>query len=711
MRLMGGVTLLMSGVMAMGQGSVAGLQYPAARISDQVDDYFGVKVADPYRWMEDVDSAEVKAWVDSENAVTQAFLADVPARDRIHARLMELNSFERISAPGRAGGRYFFSKNTGLQNQAVVYWQEGPDGAPHVLLDPNTLAADGTVSLGASAVSEDGKLWAYSLQEAGSDVAKVHVREVATGHDLPDVVEWVKFSGVSWRKDASGFYYSSFGVPRTDAERAQALKRANFNHKVYFHKMGTPQTEDAVVYERPDDKEFLLNGEVSEDGRWLALSAGKGHTNELFVRDLTKLDRAPVAIAPVDDAVYSLVDVVGHEAWVFTNKDAPNGKIVKVDLEHPASNGWVTVVPEGKNSLESVTTVGGRMVLSYLVDAKTEVELCGMDGRLERKVALPGIGSAGVSGGKRSYTDTFFVFTNYTTPSTIFHLDLKTGAVTLYRAPKLVFDPKLYETKQVFATSKDGTQVPVFLTYKKGTPMDGSAPAILYGYGGFSISLGPAYASSRLAWVEMGGIYAEAILRGGGEYGETWHEAGTKVHKQNVFDDFIACAEYLIAHKYTSAKKLAINGGSNGGLLVGAVELQRPELFGAAIAQVGVLDMLRFDKFTIGYAWKPDYGSPSENKAEFEAIYKYSPLHNVRTGVGYPPTLITTADHDDRVFPAHSFKFAAALQAAAEKTPGAAPMLIRVETRAGHGGGMPLSKQLDVTADMYGFLVKELGMQ
>ncbi len=693
----------------MGQGTMS-LRYPAARVSDQVDDYFGVKVADPYRWMEEVDSPEVKAWVEGENAVTQAFLADVPARGRIHARLMELNSFERISAPGRAGGRYFFSKNTGLQNQAVVYWQEGPEGAPQVLLDPNTLAADGTVSLGASAVSEDGKLWAYSLQEAGSDVAKVHVREVATGRDLPDLVEWVKFSGVSWRKDGSGFYYSSFGVSKTAEERAQALKRANFNHKVYFHKLGTAQTDDAVVYERPDDKEFLLGGGVSEDGKWLVLSAGKGHTNELFVKDLAKAEPPLIAIAAKDDAIYSVVDIVGHEAWVFTNKGAPNGKVVKVDLNHPAASGWVTVVAEGKNSLEGVTTAGGRMVLSYLVDAKTEVELRGMDGKLERVVALPGIGSAGVSGGKRSYTDTFFTFTNYTTPSTVYHLDLKTGAVRVYKSPKLVFDPKLYETKQVFATSKDGTKVPVFLTYKIGTPLDGSAPAILYGYGGFNVSLGPAYASSRLAWVEMGGIYAEAILRGGGEYGEKWHEAGTKLHKQNVFNDFIACAEYLVANKYTSPKKLAINGGSNGGLLVGAVELQRPELFGAAVAQVGVMDMLRFDKFTIGYAWKADYGSPSENKTEFEAIYKYSPLHNVKAGVPYPPTLITTADHDDRVFPAHSFKFAAAMQAAAAQTPGAAPVLIRVEMRAGHGGGMPLSKQLDATADTYGFLVKELGM-
>jgi len=691
------------------------LKYPAARLAEQVDDYFGTRVADPYRWMENVDSVEVKTWVDAENAVTQNFLKDVPARAKIHARLMELNNFERISAPGREGGRYFFSRNSGLQNQSVLYWQQGPEGDSKVLLDPNTLAADGTIALGGSSVSEDGKLLAYSLAEAGSDVEKVHVKEVATGHDLPDLVEWVKFSGLSWMKDGSGFFYSSFGVPKTDQERAEALKRANFNHKIYFHKLGTPQTADVVVFARPDDKEMLVNGGVSEDGHWLAITQGKGNTNSLAVKDLTKpgwqAASAPVIqIAPKDDAIYQWVDGVGHEAWIFTNKDAPNGKIVKVDLDHPGQAGWKTVVAEGANPLEGTATVDGRLILTYLVDAKSEVEIHSMDGKLDSKVALPGIGTTGVSGGKRTDTDTFFTFTNYTTPPTVYHLDMKTGAVKLYRAPKLVFDPAQYETKQVFAPSKDGTKVPIFITYKKSTKLDGTAPTILYGYGGFNISLGPAYSSARLAWLEMGGIYAEAILRGGGEYGEKWHNAGTKLQKQNVFDDFIGCAEYLIVNKYTTAKKLAINGGSNGGLLVGAVELQRPEMFGAVLAQVGVMDMLRFDKFTIGYAWKSDYGSPSEHEDEFRAILKYSPVHNVKAGVHYPPTLITTADHDDRVFPAHSFKFAAAMQAAAEKTPGAAPMLIRVETRAGHGGGMPLSKQLDVTADMYAFLVKSLGM-
>ena len=709
-----------AGVLALASiSTVAGaqaLQYPAARVSDHTDVYFGTTVADPYRWMEDVDSPEVKQWVDAENQVTQSFLSDVPQRAKIHARLMELNDYERFTAPDSTHGRYFYRRNSGLQNQAVLYWQEGPGGDAKVLLDPNTLRTDGTVSLQSASPSDDGKLLAYALAEAGSDLEKIHVKVVATGEDLPDVVDWVKFSGVSWLKDGSGFFYSSFGVPKTDAEKAEALKKAAYFHKVYFHKLGTSQTDDMVVFERTDDKEMTVGAGVSEDGHWLPIYQSKGNHNALAVKDLTKpgwqSETAPVIkIAPTDDATYEWVDSVGHDVWIKTNKDAPNGKIVKVDLEHPERSNWKTIVPETRNSLEAATTVHGTLILTYLVDAKSAVELRQLDGELIQKLALPGIGSVAIHGGKKSDEETFFTFTNYTTPPTVYRLDMKTFASTVWKRPKLTFDPTQYETTQVFAPSKDGTKVPLFVTHKRGMALDGTAPTILYGYGGFNISLGPGYSSSRMAWLEMGGVYAEAILRGGGEYGEKWHMAGTKLHKQNVFDDFIGCAEFLIANKYTSAKKLAINGGSNGGLLVGAVELQRPELFGAALAQVGVMDMLRFDKFTIGYAWKSDYGSPSDNEAEFRSNLKFSPVHNVKPGVHYPPTLITTADHDDRVFPAHSFKFAAALQAAAEKTPGAAPALIRVETRAGHGGGMPLSKQMDVTADMYAFLVKELAIQ
>lgn len=704
---------VLAGVLVMSStaGMAQSLKYPAAHTVDQVDDYFGTKVHDPYRWMENVDSAEVKTWVDAENALTQSFLADVPARNKIHARLMELNNFERFTAPSTQAGRYFYNRNSGLQNQAVLYWQQGPAGEAKVLIDPNTLSNDGTIALDSISVTDDGKLMAYALAEAGSDVQKVRVKVIETGQDLPDIVDFMKFSGMSWKKDGSGFFYSSFGVPKTEAERAEALKHAAVFHKLYFHKLGTPQSDDKVVFERADDKEMLVGGGVSEDGRWLFLSQSKGHNNALAVRDLTKPDAPLITIAAVDDARYEPVDTVGHEVWLMTNKGAPKGRIVKVDLEHPEPANWKTVVAEGQHSIEHASSVHGMLILTYLVDAKSEVELHTLDGKLDRKLQLPGIGLAIMHGGKRTDTETFYTFTNYTTPPTVYRLDLKSFESSVWKQPKLVFNPAEYETKQVFAPSKDGTKVPLFITYRKGTKLDGTAPTILYGYGGFNISLGPAYSSSRLGWIEMGGIYAEAILRGGGEYGEQWHAAGTKLQKQNVFDDFIGCAEYLIKNSYTSPKKLAINGGSNGGLLVGAVELQRPELFGAVLAQVGVMDMLRFDKFTIGYAWKSDYGAPSENEAEFHAIYKYSPVHNVKAGTHYPPTFITTADHDDRVFPAHSFKFAATMQAAAAQTPGAAPVLIRVETRAGHGGGMPLSKQLDVTADMYAFLVKELGMK
>ena len=697
--------------------SLKPLTYPEARISDHVDTCFGTQIPDPYRWMEDLDSPEVAAWVEAENALTQSFLAGVPARNRIHARLLELVNFERTGAPDHTRGRYFFARNSGLQNQPLFYWQQGLSGEPMLLLDPNTLAEDATISVTSTAVSDDGSLFAYALSEAGSDLQRIRVRRVDTGEDLADVVEWVKFSGVSWLQDGSGFFYSSYGVPTSEAERADFLKRVAEFHKVYFHKLGTPQTEDIAVFSRPDDKEMLCAGGVSEDGRWLVLSQGKGHTNALAAKDLTKPDWLTsgsedlIQIAPMDDATYTWVDNDGHHLWLFTNKDAPKGAIVKLDLNDPARDLWQTIVPERANSLESVTSAHSTLILTYLVDAKSEVEVHSLSGDLLNKLALPGLGLVAMHGGKHTDSETFFTFTNYTTPGTVYRLDMTSFAASPWRAPKLVFDPSLYETAQLFATSKDGTPVPIFVTRKRSVPLDGNAPAILYGYGGFGVSLGPAYASSRLAWLEMGGIYAEAILRGGGEYGEDWHQAGTKTRKQKVFDDFIACAEYLIANRYTSPGKLAINGGSNGGLLVAAVALQRPELFGAAIPQVGVLDMLRFDQFTIGYAWKPDYGSPSDNEEDFRAILQYSPLHNIKPGTSYPPMLITTADHDDRVYPAHSFKFAAAMQHAAMHPPGNPnPILIRIETRAGHGGGMPLSKQLEVTADMYAFLVEELAI-
>ena len=691
------------------------LNYPAARASDHADVYFGTTVADPYRWMEDLDSDEVEAWVNAENALTRDYLSDVPERNRIHARMLQLVDYERFSAPEREGGRYFYQRNSGLQNQAVLFWQQGESGEPVVLLDPNQLSADGTVALQGTAVSSDGKLMAYALAEAGSDLQTIRVRVVDTGEDLADVIEWVKFSGISWKKDGIGFFYSSFGIPGSEAEKAEALKQAAFFHKLYFHRLGTRQSDDAIVFERADDKEMTISGWATDDGRWLGIWQGKIGTNALALKDLTQpgwdaVDAPVVWIAPTNDASYGWIRCMGDEVWITTNKDASNSKVMKVSLKRPEPEYWVTVVPETANSLEDATMLRGTLILTYLVDAKSEVELRTSEGALLEKLQLPGIGTIGMGSGKQEDTETFYTFTNYTTPATLYKLDVPSRKSSVWKQPRLTFDPSQYETSQIFATSKDGTRVPLFVTHKRNIALDGRAPVLMHGYGGFSVSLGPAYSSSRLAWLELGGIYAEAILRGGGEYGEAWHLAGTGVRKQNTFDDFIACAETLIDRKYTSAERLAINGGSNGGLLVAVAALQRPELFGAVVAQVGVMDMLRFDQFTIGYAWKPDYGSPSDVEEQFRANLKFSPVHNVTKDTAYPPMLITTADHDDRVFPAHSFKFAAAMQAAAAATPGSAPALIRIEKRAGHGAGMPLSKQVDVTADMYAFLVKELGM-
>ena len=700
--------------------------YPAAHTVDQVDDYFGTKVADPYRWMEDVDSPAVKTWVDEENALTQGYIAQVPVRDKIHRRLMQLNEFERYSLPVKRGTRYFYSHNKGLQNQNVMFWQEGLTGQPHVLLDPNTMSADGTVALGGFDVTEDGRLVAYAISEAGSDWLTWHVRDVASGKDLPDIIHWSKFSNASWTHDGSGFFYSAYDAPTPGPDgkiAAESLKETNYFHKLHFHKLGTPQSEDKLIFERPDDKELSVGGSVTDDGRYLLIYQSKGTSpnNELAVLplaglDLARLDTANLAahvIHLVDkaDAAYSVVENDGSFFWLQSTLDAPNGKVIGIDLNQPDRAHWKTLVPESKNALDSASMVNDTLILTYLADAQSRVELHARDGKLIAPLTLPAIGTTDGFGGHRTDTETFYSFTNFTTPPTIYKLDMKTHASSIYRQPKLLFSPADFETKQVFATSKDGTKIPIFLSYRKGLKLDGTAPTLLYAYGGFNISMVPAFAASRLLWMEMGGIYAQAVLRGGGEYGEAWHLAGTGVHKQNVFDDFIASAEWLIANKYTSTPHLAIQGGSNGGLLMGAMETQRPELFGAVLADVGVMDMLRFDKFTIGWAWKSDYGGPSDNKTDFEAIYKYSPLHNVRAGVKYPPTLITTADHDDRVFPAHSFKYAATMQAAiARETPTAGPVLIRVETRAGHGGGMPLSKRLDVTADQYAFLVRELGM-
>jgi prolyl oligopeptidase len=681
------------------------LRYPAARQVDQTDDYFGTTVSDPYRWMEDVDSAELKTWIDAENELTQRYLAQVPLRETMQRRLMELINFERYTAPARRGTRYFYSHNSGLQNQNVLYWQEGLDGEPKVLLDPNSFSEDGTVAISGISITDDGLLAAYSIADAGSDWVKWHVRNVTTGEDLPDVVEWSKFSGASWLKDGSGFFYQGY-----DAPEAEALKAANYFHKVMFHKLGTPQSEDKLVFDRPDDKELNLGAHVTDDGRYLVLHQSKGTSpnNELAVKDLQQPETPILRLIDTADATYAPIDNDGTLFWLLTTLDAPNGKVISIDLNNPGREHWKTVIPESTNKLSDISIIDNTFIANYLADAQSLVELRRLDGSLIERLALPAIGTAYGFSGRREDTETFYQFSNFTTPGTTYRLDMKTRKSTIYRQPKLLFDPALYETKQIFATSKDGTRVPMFISHKKGLVLDGTAPTLLYAYGGFNISLMPEFSPSHVMWMEMGGVYAQASLRGGGEYGEAWHEAGTRVRKQNVFDDFISLAEWLITNRYTSPVKLAISGGSNGGLLVAACELQRPDLFGAVVAQVGVMDMLRFDKFTIGWAWKEEYGSPSEDAAEFAAIYKYSPLHNIRQGASYPATLITTGDHDDRVYPAHSFKYTAALQAAQS---GPNPILIRVETRAGHGAGMPLSKRIEATVDQYAFMARELQVE
>jgi prolyl oligopeptidase len=682
--------------------TTSAFHYPPARRVDQTDDYFGTKVSDPYRWMEDVDSAELKAWVDAENELTQSYLAAVPSRDAMQRRLMELINFERYTAPARRGTRYFYSHNSGLQNQNVLYWQEGLDGEPMVLLDPNTFSADGTVAISGLSITDDGSLAAYSIADAGSDWVKWHVRDVTTGEDLPDIVEWSKFSGAAWLKDGSGFFYQGY-----DAPEAEALKAANYFHKVFFHKLGTSQSEDKLVFDRPDDKELNLGAHVTDDGRYLVLYQSKGTSpnNEIAIKDLLHPESSIVRLIDTADATYAPVNNDGSLFWLLTTLDAPNGKVIAVDLNHPEREHWKTVIPESTNKLSDISIIDNTFIANYLADAQSLIELRSLDGQLIERLKLPAIGTAYGFGGLREDTETFYQFTNFTTPGTIYRLNLKTRQSTLFRQPKLLFDPAVYETTQIFYNSKDGTSVPMFVSHKKGLLLDGSAPTLLYAYGGFNVPLMPEFSSAHVMWMEMGGIYAQPSLRGGGEYGEAWHEAGTRLKKQNVFDDFIAAAEWLIANRYTSAKKLAIAGGSNGGLLVAACELQRPDLFGAVIAQVGVMDMLRFDKFTIGWAWKEEYGAPSESAEEFAAIYKYSPLHNIKQGGSYPATLVTTGDHDDRVYPAHSFKYTAALQAAQS---GTNPILIRVETRAGHGAGMPLSKRIEATVDQYAFLVREL---
>jgi prolyl oligopeptidase len=681
------------------------LQYPETRKAAQTDDYFGTTVADPYRWLEDDNSAETAAWVAAENKVTFAYLAAIPARERLRERLTELWNYERYRAPSREGGFYIYSKNDGLQNQSVIYKARTLDATPEVLLDPNTLSADGTVALGAAAFSDDGTLMAYAVATSGSDWHEWRVRDVATSKDRTDVIKWSKFSDAAWKKDGSGFYYARFDAPKAGDE----LSAVNKNQKVYFHKIGTAQAADQLVYQRPDKPDWGFNPEVTDDGKYLLLyqSEGTERENRIFVQDLSKPGSTIEPFLDAFDASYQIVGNDGPTFYVQTDKDASRGRLVAITLGSPAASSWKTLVAEGPNRdvLGSVKMLGDRFVATWQIDAHEKLRVYGLTGAFERDVPLPTIGSVLFSA-ERRHAEGFYEFTSFTYPTTVFRYDPATGASTVFKRPAVKFSPDAYETTQVFYASKDGTKVPMFVTAKKGLPKNGANPTLLYGYGGFNISLTPSFKPDTIAWLEMGGIYAVPNLRGGGEYGKAWHDGGRLAVKQNVFDDFIAAAEYLIAQKYTSTPKLAIAGGSNGGLLVGACMTQRPDLFGAALPAVGVMDMLRFHKFTIGWAWKSDYGS-SETKDGFATLIKYSPLHNLKPGTAYPPTLVTTADHDDRVVPAHSFKFAAALQAA-QKGPN--PVLIRIDTKAGHGAGKPTSKQIEERADVFAFLVKTLGM-
>jgi prolyl oligopeptidase len=678
--------------------------YPAAPTSDQTDDYHGTRVADPYRPLEDPDSAPTRAWIEAENKLTFAYLEQIPSREKIRARLKELLNYERFSVPEKRGARYFYSRNSGLQNQGVLYWLPALDAEPQVLLDPNALSSDGTVSVSATALSDDGALLAYSLSSSGSDWQEWHVREVETGKDLPDLVQWSKFSGASFSKEGRGFFYSCYDEPKTES----MLRDANYYQKLYYHRLGTPQSEDTPIYHRDDQKEWGFSGSVTDDGEYLIIhiSEGTDPKNRVYCKRLTEPDSAVVALLDEKDAVYHFIDNDGPVFWFVTTLHAPLGRVIAIDTRNPAREHWKTIVPESSETLLVASVLDNKFVASYLKDAHSEVRLFGMDGGYIRTVETPGLGTMAGFGGKRTDRETFYSYTSYSTPATIYRYDLTSGKSKVFRSPAVKFTPDDYETKQVFYDSKDGTRVPMFITARKGVKLDGSNPTLLYGYGGFDISLTPAFSVGNLVWMEMGGVYVQANLRGGGEYGEAWHMAGTRLQKQNVFDDFLAAAEWLIANHYTQPRKLAISGRSNGGLLVGACMTQRPELFGAALPGVGVLDMLRFHKFTIGWAWTSDYGS-SDDAGEFEAIYKYSPLHNLKPATPYPPTLIVTADHDDRVVPAHSFKFAAALQAAQA---GDAPVLIRIETKAGHGAGKPVSKAIEEVTDEWSFLARNLGM-
>lgn len=714
------------------------LKYPAAPKGTQIDDYHGTRVADPYRWLENPDSPETRAWIQAENAVTSAYLGTIPERTAIRARLEQAQNYQRFGSAFKQGGRYFYYVNTGLQNQSVLYVQEGRNGRSRILLDPNSLSSNGTVALSTVNASHDGKYLAYSIARAGSDWQEFHIRDISTGKDLGEILQWAKFTDASWTHDNKGFFYSRYDAPADGSP----LTSVNKYQKLYYHRIGRPQSRDELIYDRKDQPGWNFGARVTDDGAFLIINVSQGTDtrNRLYFVDFDdpgkpRINAPVVKLIDRLDALYDFAGNDGTNFYIRTDLRSPNGRVVGIDIDNPRQERWFTIVPEGKDAMTGAKTVGGRIVASFLQDAHSVLKFYDLPrrqntrgdrnpgsrdratGTTDRRglglnstafeIPLPELGTADDITGSATDDEMFYTFTSFLRPRSIYRFDIGGRKNELWKESKTTIDVTKFETRQVFYSSKDGTRVPMFIVSRKGMKLDGNNPMLLYGYGGFDISETPGFSASRLVWLEMGGVYASANLRGGGEYGRGWHEGGMLSKKQNVFDDFIAAAEYLIREKYTSTPKLAITGGSNGGLLVGAVLNQRPDLFGAAIPAVGVMDMLRFHKFTIGWAWTSDYGS-SEKADEFKTLFAYSPLHNIKTGTCYPATLILTADHDDRVVPGHSFKYAAALQAAQSC---AKPALIRIDTDAGHGAGKPTTKILDEYADRFAFLVKNLGMK
>ena len=680
------------------------IRYPVATKVGHVDDYFGTKVADPYRWMEDDTASAVGKWVEAENAVTFAYLDRIPFRSRLRARLEELYNYPRYGAPSRRAGYYLFSKNDGLQNQSVLYIQRGPEGTPEILIDPNTLSTDGTVRLGAAALSRDGRYFAYGLSQGGSDWQEYRVMETATRRPLPDEIRWVKVSGLSWYQD--GFFYSRYPAPD---DTTKALSGSNEGHRVYYHRVGTPQSQDRLVFEDPAHPKRFHVVRVTEDERYLLLTISDRTVagnigNALYIQDLSVGETGFRPVITTFKDSYSVIDNVGEKLLVETNRNAPNSRVVEIDPADPREGQWREILPEKAEPLSGVSSAGGKLFATYMKDVTHRVYVHDLDGRREREIQLPTLGRVGGFGGQAQDTDVFYTFFSFTFPPTIYRYDIASGMSSVFRETEVPFNPSDYTTEQVFYQSKDGTRVPMFLVHKKDLVRDGQRPTLLYAYGGFNITQGPSFNPLRIALLEQGGVFALANLRGGGEYGEEWHRAGMLLNKQNVFDDFIAAAEWLQDNGWTSKERCAIQGGSNGGLLVGVVMTQRPDLCKVALPAVGVMDMLRYHKFTIGWNWAAEYGS-SDDPTQIENLLSYSPLHNLKEGTRYPATLVTTADHDDRVVPAHSFKFAATLQ---EKHRGPNPVLIRIETRSGHGA-VSTSKRLDETADLYSFMFHNLG--